>query len=190
MSADQIFSASLPRYFSIATGRPFLDDLARGLTAAFKYSGFEPSDAAIYLPTRRAARALSDAFLAASGSRAALTPHIRALGDIDEDEFALLESDATGALEDELALAPAISAVERRLILARWIAEKEKVYFDGQRRWAGAIAAADELGKLLDSLYTEEVDAAALDAIVPDDLALHWKDSLDFLKIITEAWPD
>ena len=190
MSADQIFSASLPRYFSIATGRPFLDDLARELTASFKAAGFEPSDAAIYLPTRRAARALSDAFLAASGSRAALTPHIRALGDIDEDEFALLESDATGALEDELALAPAISAVERRLILARWIAEKEKVYFDGQRRWAGAIAAADELGKLLDSLYTEEVDAAALDAIVPDDLALHWKDSLDFLKIITEAWPD
>ena len=41
--------------------------------------------AVIYLPTRRAVRALREAFLDASGGRAALLPSIRALGDPDED---------------------------------------------------------------------------------------------------------
>ncbi|WP_411816644.1 double-strand break repair protein AddB [Hyphococcus sp. DH-69] len=189
MTADQdIFKSTAPRYFSIAPGRPFLQDLAQTLTASITAEDFSVADALIYLPTRRAARALSEAFLAAAGTNAALTPHIRALGDIDEDEF--LVDDIGATIEDELSLLPAISSANRRLILARLIAERERVFFDGQHRWAGAISAADELGKLLDSLYTEEVDAAKLGDIVPDGLAEHWQGSLEFLKIVTELWPD
>ena len=40
----------------------------------------------IYLPTRRAARGLREAFLAESGGQALLLPRIRALGDPDEEE--------------------------------------------------------------------------------------------------------
>ncbi|MEX6632597.1 double-strand break repair protein AddB [Hyphococcus lacteus] len=188
MTPSEIFNAPGPRYFSIASGRPFLTDLARGLTASLTAAGLDVSDAHIYLPTRRAARALSEAFLEAAGTNAALTPHIRALGDIDEDEFVL--DDLGGTLDDELSLPPAISSANRRLILARLIAERDRVFFDGQHRWAGAISAADELGKLLDSLYTEEIDASDLDRIVPDGLAEHWQGSLEFLKIVTELWPN
>ena len=112
-------------------------------------------------------------------------PRIKALGDVDEDEFLIFEGDAA----DEIDLPPAISASQRRLALAKLVAEKDKVYFNGQRRWAGAIAAADELGKLLDSLYTEEIDAEALEDIVPDAMAAHWRHSLNFLSIVTESWP-
>lgn len=178
-----------PRFYSIAAGRPFLRDLAQGLAAALAESGFALPEATIYLPTRRAARALAEAFLETAGGAATLTPHIRALGDIDEDEFALEEPGLEGVLEDELALDPAAPMAERRLVLARWIAEKDKTWFDGQRRWAGAISAADELGRLLDSLYTEEIPAARLEKIVPEDLAIHWAQSLEFLKIVTESWP-
>ncbi len=182
-----VFSASGPRFFTIASGRPFLRDLAVGLTRSIAAAGFALPQATIYLPTRRAARALAEAFLQAAEGAATLTPQIKALGDIDEDEFAL--DDFMAPLEDELTLAPAVPSSDRRLVLARWIAEKEKTFFDGQRRWASAISAADELGRLLDSLYTEEIDPEALKTLAPDHLAAHWRVSLDFLEIVTREWP-
>ncbi|GJL91455.1 double-strand break repair protein AddB [Hyphococcus sp.] len=186
--AEGIFDAPSPRYFSIASGQDFLLELARGLNTAIKSAGFALPDATVYLPTRRAARACAEAFLVAADGSACLTPRIKALGDIDEDEFDIGDFGLT--IEDELALAPVVSSSTRRLVLARWVAEKEKTFFDGQRRWAAAISAADELGKLLDSLYTEEVNLQKLHSIVPERLAAHWQESLQFLEIITKAWPD
>lgn len=184
-ASGDIFERAGPRFFSIPPGRAFLRDLAAGIVRTAEARGFLLPDVTIYLPTRRGVRALGDAFLELSDARAVLTPRIRALGDIDEDEFVLFDGNA----EDEAALPPPISGEARRLTLARIIAERDKLYFDGQRRWAGAISAADELGKLLDSLYTEEVSPDRLQSIVPDGLARHWRDSLEFLSIVTSEWP-
>lgn len=189
-----IFSGDGPRYFNVAPGRPFLADLARALRASVEASGGasddgDPAalaDALVYLPTRRAVRGFLDAFVdTAPNGRASLLPRVRALGDAEEDEFVAFDGDAAS----EAALAPVISSSERRLALARMIAEKDKAFFDGQRDWAGAVAAADELGKLLDSLYTEEVDPALFETLAPDALADHWRRNLEFLTIVTEAWP-
>ena len=181
-----VFSTNNPRYFAIASGRPFLNDLAETLLHSALNGDFALSDMTIYLPTRRAARALTDAFLDASRGGALLLPSMKAIGDIDEDEIIRFDAEAA----DELDEPPAISSIERRLILARFIAEKDKTHFDGQRRWSAALAAADELGKLLDSLFTEEIPASRLRDIVPDSLAEHWQESLEFLSIITRAWPE
>jgi ATP-dependent helicase/nuclease subunit B len=175
---------SPPRYFSIDSGRPFLKDLAEGLVAAF---GEELVRAEIYVPTRRAGRGLGDALLSArmkSGASAALLPRIRAIGDIDEDELAVFAGDA----EDELNLPPAISATARLLALARLVAAKERS-FAGQENWPAALAAARELGRLLDSLYAEEIDPARLDQINVGERAKHWDVSAAFLKIVSTAWP-
>lgn len=187
LTPERLFDCDSPRYFSIASNRYFLKELAATLRAAIAHNpGLGLPDAVIYLPTRRAVRALSAAFVeTAHESGASLLPRIRALGDIDEDELTAFD----GAAEDEIAVPPAISSSERRLVLARLVSERDKVFFDGQQRWAGAIAAADALGKLLDSLYTEEIDPARLNKIVPDALAEHWRRSLDFLSIVTNAWP-
>ncbi len=189
MTADKgnIFEAARPRFFSIASDRPFLRAFAQTLRASITAKkDVALPDVVIFLPTRRAVRALSDAFVETSpGGQASLLPRVRALGDVDEDELIAFD----GAAEDEIDLPPAISLSQRRLALAKLVAEKDKPFFDGQRRWAGAIAAADELGKLLDSLYTEEIDAAGLQSIVPETLAAHWRHSLEFLSIITERWP-
>ncbi|MHA7873677.1 MAG: double-strand break repair protein AddB, partial [Hyphococcus sp.] len=186
MSEADVFNAPAPRIFSISAGRPFLHDLARALRLSIdSRPDVALADSLIYLPTRRAVRALSDAFLAtAPNARASLMPRIRALGDIDDDELIVFAGD----IEDEINVPPAISSLERRLTLAQMVAARDRA-FDGQERWAGAIAAADELGKLLDSFYTEEVAPAALRSVVPDHLAEHWRQSLDFLSIITDAWP-
>ena len=182
-----IFAGKGPRIFSMEPGRAFLSELAREVRRSIAArADLELADALIYLPTRRAVRALGDAFAAsAPDAQASLLPRIRALGDIDEDEFVLFEGDP----EDEFDLSPAISLMERRFVLAQMVAAKDRA-FDGQERWAGALSAADELGKLLDSFYTEEIPPEALHDIQPEGLADHWRRSLDFLSIIIKTWPD
>lgn len=179
-----------PRYFTIDPSRPFLADLAQGLRAADAMP--DPAalhDAVIYLPTRRAVRALAGAFVdtAPDGAAASLLPRLRALGDIDEDALAAFP----GAATDELALPPAISQVERRLTLARLVAARQrKTAASREARWAAALSAADELAKLLDSFHTEELAPTALESLAPDHLAEHWRQSLAFLSIITQHWPE
>jgi ATP-dependent helicase/nuclease subunit B len=181
----EIFQAPAPRIFTIDPERPFLRDLACVLRASMDAEGAGLADAIIYLPTRRAIRALGEAFIkTAPGGRASLLPRLRAVGDIDEDEFVVFE----GAAEDEADLPPAIGLTERRLTLARMVAARDRA-FDGHENWAGALAAADALGRLLDSFYTEEIAPSALETLVPEKLAEHWRLSLDFLSIVIDAWP-
>ncbi|MEM9170089.1 MAG: double-strand break repair protein AddB, partial [Pseudomonadota bacterium] len=178
------FAAAAPRVFTIDPGRPFLTDLAARLDAAL---GPALPEARIYVPTRRAARGLADAFRAAASARgvdAVLLPRIAALGDVDDDEHAAFAGPGAAARE----AAPAVSKSARRMTLARLVAAKDRA-FAGHENWPAAFAAAGELGKLLDSFYAEEVPFAALDAIAPEGFAAHWKRSLDFLEIVTAAWP-
>lgn len=81
MNAAGLFAGPAPRIYSIDAGRPFLRDLAEAVLAE---SGDDPLALAsyeIWLPTRRAARALVEAFLEVSGSRAIIAPRMRALGE-------------------------------------------------------------------------------------------------------------
>jgi len=202
VTAPALFSGATPRYFTIAPGRAFLRELAAALRDSAGGDPVALSDALVYLPTRRAVRGLLDAFVdTAPNGRASLLPRIRALGDAEEDALDVFDgapvysdegvsegSDSERG-EGRAALAPVISSSERRLALARMVAEKDKAFFDGQRDWAGAVAAADELGKLLDSLYTEEIDFTRFETLAPDALADHWRRNLDFLSIVTRTWP-
>ena len=63
----------------------------------------------IYLPTRRAARALREAFLAEAKGEALLLPRIRALGDPDEDAAIIFGAEDSAA-EDGVAGAAGRSA--------------------------------------------------------------------------------
>lgn len=183
---DGLFAHKTPRVFSIEAGRPFLRDLASALTGAVPPDDpLALAEIEILLPTRRSARALSEAFVAVAPGTASLLPRIRPLGDIDEDEIFL----ETGADADDGELPPAISPLERRLVLARLVAAADRNFFAGQKNWPAAIAAAQELGALLDSFYAEEIDFSRLDTIVPAEHAGHWERTLDFLRIVTEAWP-
>lgn len=180
----ELFSAPAPRVYSIDQGRPFLGDLAAALSDAVA-DPLERADALIFIPTRRAAQALAEAFAEVSGGPA-LLPDIRPIGDVDEEELLVDRIAAGEAVADT---PPAVSRLERRLVLARFVAAAEKG-FAGQENFASALAAADALGALLDSLYTEEVPAARLETLAPADCAEHWARALEFLKIVTARWPE
>ena len=141
----------------------------------------ELSRGLILLPTRRAARALAEAFLRVSDGRSLLLPRITALGALDEAPLAL-----AGALD----LPPAVEPMQRlaaltRLILAMNGADGAPATADRAWRLAG------ELATLMDEAERAEIDLAARlpDAADPA-YAAHWGRTLQFLHLVTAAWPD
>lgn len=168
--------------FTIPPGAAFVDTLAARLLAEAGGDPLALADMEIWLPTRRACRAMQDAFLRLSGGRPLLLPRLKPLGDMDEEEL-----DLAGA--DPLDLPPAISPVERVLVLARLILAAAKAQGGAVPSPDQAARLAAELAKLLDAVQVERLDFAALAKLVPEDYATHWQLTLDFLKILTEAWP-
>ncbi len=179
-----LFAHPAPRWFTVAPHRPFLHDLAAGLLAELEPHGPDAlSEAVVLTPTRRGARALAQAFVAAASGRALLLPQIRALGDLDEGEPPFEPGEIAADLP------PAVTPLRRRFELARLVAEHGEAL--GRRPdAAGALDLADALAAFLDSAAIEEVDVAGrLPDLAPAELARHWALSRDFLGLAVEAWP-
>ncbi len=178
------FEREGPRWFSIPAHRPFVDDLARGFLAALSHMGPEALPRATLLtPTRRGARAVADALLAASDGKALLLPQIRPLGDLDEGEPPFEPGDLA------LDLPPAISSRRRRFELARIVVDHADLlnFTPGASQ---ALEMAKALSDFLDSCRIEEIDTdGKLDGLADGDLAQHWQVSARFLKAVLAAWP-
>ncbi len=183
---------STPAVFTIPAGQSFVDALAAGLLRRYAESPDRLAAATVLLPTRRACRSLQAAFLRASGGAPLLLPRLLPLGDLDPEEL-LFEAPFVGGSEAEATLPPAISAVQRQLLLASCILTHSRVVAAG----AGgspmsedqAIRLGAELARLLDQVETEGLDFTALEGLVPEDYAEHWQITLQFLTIVTEEWP-
>ena len=166
------------RVVSVPAGRPFVDGLAAGLLARWGDEPLALARVLVLLPTRRAIRSLSDAFLRVSGGEARLLPRMQAIGDVDEEELAF---DAAAAA-DVLGLPPAVPPLRRTLLLAALVRR------DRATAPAQAAQLAEELGRLLDRLHTNDVDLAELAGLAPEDLAQHWQQTLDFLHRLGPPW--
>ena len=206
-SAGRCASRAAARLYTISPSLPFLDTLAGAiLEGNLPHPGGVPPDRlelvtwTIFLPTRRAARGLSEAFLRVSGETALLLPRILPLGDVDEDALALsAPPDVGGDSNLALILDPAIDPLDRRLALTRlilqWSRQLEPPARDGETGFtaratpAQASSLAAQLATLMDEFDIEQVDLEKLKTLVPDQFAEHWQKTLDFLKIVTEHWP-
>lgn len=210
-----------PNVCSIAPGAPFLPLFARALMEGRVIEGFPDAsdpmalaDATIYVPTRRAARALALELSRLAGADAVILPRIIPLGVMEGVENDLL-FDASSP-DTELArmlgedLPNAVSDMQRRLTLTRLIhAWSKRVRnaiqsVDSNGRItaredepmlvavapAHAFHLAGDLGALIDEMIIEEVDWARLNALAPETLAKFWAITLEFLKIATKMWPD
>jgi len=185
---------SSPTLFTVQPGVPFLDALANALVADPTLGGAlsdEPealADLTILLPTRRAVRSLTEAFLRAGDGKAILLPHIRPLGDVDEEEL-LLTSDPTEGIAGSLDLPPAVDGMDRLLRLARLILAWGTGSPFGPKNAGQAASLAAELAHLIDSAETEGVDLSKVRDLVPDRFAEHWQHTLSFLEIALDYWP-
>ncbi|GGE32690.1 double-strand break repair protein AddB [Agaricicola taiwanensis] len=196
-------AGSRPRVFTIPPGAAFLEVLAESLIEGRLIPGFRPADdpllladATIYLPTRRACRALEAVFVARAAHGVAVLPRIAPLGDVDEDEEAFAEDIPSPSLP------PPLSLLERQLTLSRLVAAwATNVRAEMLRAAPGeepllpttpaeALSLAGELGKLIDSVETEEVDWSAFSGLVPADYDEAWRLTANFLAIAIAHWPD
>lgn len=198
--------------YTVPAGQPFLDALAAAiLKGDLPVAGGRPPspidlpNITLLMPTRRATRALQEAFLRAGRGRAMLLPKIIAIAEGQEDltllsGIASLDTLATGAES----VPPAVSNMERLLVLTqlvmRWsdaMANAKTDAIGGMQAHAGtgsetpaqAAHLATELARLMDMVETENVSLDALDALVPEEFAEHWQNTLNFLRIVTEFWP-
>ena len=186
MRPADLFLPETPKVWTVPPGANFLHALAETLAEAtgLRDNPAALADALIYVPNRRSARALALALYEVGGAKPILPPDIRALGDLETEEP---PSGAEEALTD---LGPALPAARRLGALARLVM-KFYTEQDIALPVASAISAARELARLLDSAaLSDEPDWSVLPELVEgDDLATHWKRSVEFLEIVTQAWP-
>ncbi|MGF7157016.1 double-strand break repair protein AddB [Bartonella heixiaziensis] len=191
-----------PRVFSISPGTSFLPHFVDALLSGALIENFAPNgdvqtalaDTLIYVPTRRAARALRAAFVERSATQSTFLPTIRALGDLDEENYLFVENNTN-------ALNPPIGDTERLLLLARLIRPWRENLPTHLRAMFGtedvlipahtadAIWLAQDLAHLMDEIETEAADWSKLKEIAPDMVAEWWQITLNFLTIVTQSWP-
>jgi len=163
--------------FTIPSHRSFADALATGLIARFGKDPLGLARGRILLPNNRAVRAVTDAFVRASGS-GLLLPRMIPVGDPEIDDR------IGGSLEalDGAAPAAAIEPTERVLKLSSIV---------GAEGSAEGLRLASDLARTLDALLIEEIDPCRLrDAVTETpELARHWEKSLEKLQLIYEQWP-
>lgn len=203
------------RIYTVPPGRSFLEAIAKAVlsgdlpaTGGKAPQPLELPAITLLLPTRRAARALSEAFLTLGGGKAMLLPRIRPISE-GEEELTLLSGLAgdTALGPDAMELPPAASDIERRLVLTELVLKWSQVMRAGAASEAGAFLGdeataagantpaqaahlASDLASLMDMVETENVALDGLAELVPEEYSAHWQQTLQFLEIVTSMWPD
>ncbi|CAK0753896.1 ATP-dependent helicase/nuclease subunit B [uncultured Gammaproteobacteria bacterium] len=174
----------MAQVFTISAERPFVDDLAAGILDRCGGDPLALTAVTVLLPTRRACRSLSEAFLRVGGGRVLLLPRLLPIGDLDAEALDLtLES--LPDLAASLDLPPPISSARRQLLLTRAVLKVQGL----AATTAQAAQLAADLARLLDQVQTERLGFERLATLVPEDHAEHWRATLQFLTLLTEVWP-
>ena len=165
---------------TIPSHRSFADSLAAGLMRRAKGDAMTLARGLVLLPNNRGVRAVTDAFVRASGG-GLLLPRLVALGDPSLDEAAGATIDR---VDDADPPPPAVGNLQRRMILARLVAEARGVD-------AGeAVRLAGEVARTLDQLLVEGVSPRALAELdMAPELSEHWQTALATFSVVLDRWP-
>lgn len=181
--------AGRPQVYSIAAHRGFADALVAGLVPRYSEEGFGLARLTLLLPSSRAARTVTEAFIRHSGetgSPGLLLPRMVMVGDLDLDESLgpLFDSLGAGA-----AIPSAASPTRRWLRLAQLIGEEMG---KDAPRGSASLRLAFEMGRAFDRLLAEEIAPESLlsEAVLDltGDLAEHWQRSLRLFARVQIRW--
>lgn len=180
-------SSGNPTIYTISAAQSFVDDLAHGLLDRYGDDPLLLSSVSVLLPNRRAARSLREAFLRIGGGKPTLLPSMRAIGDVDDGEIEFL---GAGLGLDLSTITPPISPLRRQILLTKLVeAWRLPGSMDKGLAPAQAWRLASELALLIDQVDTAGLSFDSLADLVPDSLAAHWNETLEFLQIVTQHWP-
>lgn len=180
-----------PLVYSIAAHRGFADALVAGLVPRYREEGFGLARLTLLVPSSRAARTLSEAFIrhaGASGEGGLLMPRMIAVGDLDLDEKLGAALDPLGAAD----IPPACDPVRRWLTLDGLIAEERAEEGMAPLPARTRLNLAREMARTMDRLLVEEkavedlLGDAVLDSVA--GLAEHWKRSIRLFARVNVRW--
>ena len=171
-------AADRPQVFTIPAHRSFADALVAGIMARFGSDPLELARGRILLPNNRAVRAITDAFVRASGT-GLLLPRLVPIGDPELDDRI---GGALDPIDQGEPIPPAIDPLDRLLTLAAIVPAHTS---------AEKLNLAADLARTLDALLIEQIDPGELRRAVEesDELATHWQRSLEMLQLIYDRWP-
>ena len=158
-----------PALYTVPSGFPFTDALVAGVLHRTKGDALALAEQTILLPTRRACRAVREAFLRAGKGRPLLLPRLLAVGDPDESDLILTAADS-------LELPPVLSGLRRQLLLARLV---------GAMRWEERTPSPDQAVRLAASL-ADFLDQTQSDGVSFDDFRQYGV-SADWLRATGDA---
>lgn len=174
-----------PHLYTIPTHRAFADALASGLIRQFGGDPLALARGFVLVPTNRAKRTMTEAFVRASGA-GLLLPRLIAIGDADIDEAigaALDPADARNPVP------PAIPPLQRRMILARLVSAA-RAGSGEPIDLAEAVRLSGDLARTLDQLLVEEVEPHDLLKIeLHEPLTQHWQAALQQFAVVLDEWP-
>ena len=174
-----------PQLYSIAAHRGFADALVAGLIPRYAEAELGLARLTLLLPSARAQRIVTEAFVRLSGG-GMLLPRMARVGDLDLDE-------TLGPLLDPLgagsAVPPAADPTRRWLRLAELLRAEL-----GERapQLPGLLRLAHETGRTMDRLAIEGI---ALGDLLQDrvagivgDLAGHWREAARLYAVVQARW--
>jgi ATP-dependent helicase/nuclease subunit B len=181
-----------PNVYSIAAHRGFADALVAGLIPRYADPELGLARLTLLLPSGRAVRTLTEAFIRHSGSarstssgQGLLMPRMAVVGDLDLDE-------TLGPLLDPLGsgdIPPAADPTRRWLRLAELIREERPDLKGG-----ALLRLAFDLGRTMDRLLVEDIGPEELtqDRVLYllGDLSEHWTKSLRLFARVQARWYD
>lgn len=180
-----------PLVYSIAAHRGFADALVAGLVPRYREPGFGLARLTLLVPSSRAARTLSEAFIrhaGETGEGGLLMPRMVAVGDLDLDQKLGAALDPLGASD----IPPASDPVRRWLTLDRLIAEERAS--DGMEPLPGRarLNLARDIARTMDRLLVEEKQPEDLlsDAVRDSlaNLAGHWEHAIRLFARVNIRW--
>ncbi|MDP5103440.1 MAG: double-strand break repair protein AddB [Erythrobacter sp.] len=180
-----------PLVYSIAAHRGFADALVAGLVPRYREPGFGLARLTLLVPSSRAARTLSEAFIrhaGEAGESGLLMPRMIAVGDLDLDEKLGAALDPLGAVD----IPPACDPVRRWLALDRLIAEVRRS--DGMEPLPGRarLNLARDIARTIDKLLVEEKQAGDLlsepvrESVA--NVASHWERAIRLFAQVNVRW--
>ncbi len=171
------------KIYNISAGASFVDVLAQIYLQKYADNPDELAKVLFLLPNRRACQSLADAFVRRHDLKPTILPQIKPIAEVDEDEVFLTRD--SSLLHN---LLPAVDSTEKVLQFTLMIMKKSELGMDNISL-AQAYALAQNLAQLTDMSYNERLDLRKIKDLVGEEYAIHWKQTLLLLQIITEYWP-
>jgi ATP-dependent helicase/nuclease subunit B len=191
----------IPHVFTIPPGLDFAETVVQALQSG-QLIGAPPrhdplwlASVRLFVPTRRAGKAFSEAFARWARPAATLLPDIRPLAEATDDDLAWPARETGEAasrriikpMERALALIPVIRAWQERIALRRPDPT-------ARPRLAEALVLAQALGRLIDEMHIEGVPLERLAKVEPDEFDPaqfdeYWSLTREFLALAAESWP-